>query len=201
MQGPSRGMSFVMRHPATNIDRLDAPVGQVTPVNVLSDDVLLVIFDFYVGISPGEEAWQSLVHVCRRWRCLVFESSRRLNLRLVCTPGTPVRESLNVWPALPLIVTGVISLTSADNTVAALGHRDGVCRIDFRMPAIPRFRRDESRYKVLEAMQVPFPALTHLELWCPGEPGQSFPVPSWVDLPHVCNISGWTASRFPEYQI
>ena len=38
------------------------------------------------------EAWQSLVHVCRRWRCLVFESPRRLNLRLVCAQGTPARQ-------------------------------------------------------------------------------------------------------------
>src|SRR5260221_5208216 len=60
------------------------------------------------GPSYGEpeeasavESWQLLVHVCRRWRSLVFGSPRRLNLRLFCTPETPAKDTLAVWPALP----------------------------------------------------------------------------------------------------
>jgi hypothetical protein len=107
------------------------------------------------------EAWQSLVHVCRRWRCVFFGSPRRLNLRLVCTPETPVRESLDVWPALPLIVvaTGTICSTSVDNIVAALGYRDRVCDID-----LSEVTRGLEWDKVLAAMQAPFPALTGLLL-------------------------------------
>jgi hypothetical protein len=41
-----------------------------------------------------------------QWRTLVLESPRRLNLRLFCTPKTPVKDTLDVWPALPLIVEG-----------------------------------------------------------------------------------------------
>src|SRR5216684_7127928 len=80
-------------------------VGQI---EVLPDDVLLAIFDFCVvaypefprsgddhsviigtgDISQGTvEWWQPLVHVCRRWRVLVFGSPRRLNLRLWYTFG------------------------------------------------------------------------------------------------------------------
>ena len=143
------------------------PVVQATPIDVLHDDVLIEIFDFHVtgGMyqtrKKAMEAWQSLVHVCRRWRCIVFGSPRRLNLRLVCTPETPVRESLDVWPALPLIVvaTGTISSTSADNIVAALGYRDRVCQI--RLPEVTRGLEWE---KILAAMQAPFPALTGLLL-------------------------------------
>ena len=56
---------------------------------MLSDDVLLGMFDFYVD-EDGEtkedvEVWQVLVHVCRRWRSIVFGSPRRLNLQLFCT--------------------------------------------------------------------------------------------------------------------
>jgi hypothetical protein len=42
--------------------------------------------------------------VCRRWRSVVFQSPRRLNLRLLCTPKTPARDTLDIWPPLPLII-------------------------------------------------------------------------------------------------
>ena len=132
-------------------------------MDVLPDDVLLAIFDFYVdsGTIQGKmyiEAWQTLVHVCRRWRCVVFGSPRRLNLRLVCTPRTPARESLDIWPALPLVVEGSLFSTSADNIIVALGHRDRVYRIDLLVYGGLEWDR------VLAAMRVPFPALTHLLL-------------------------------------
>ena len=58
------------------------------PIEMLPDEALLSIFDFYVGFyadkdpptKGGIERWQSLVHVCRRWRSIVFGSPRRLNL-------------------------------------------------------------------------------------------------------------------------
>jgi hypothetical protein len=138
-------------------------------IDVLPDDVLLAIFDFYVvGTSLQKkeiEAWQVLVHVCRRWRCVVFGSPRRLNLQLVCTPGTPARETLDVWPALPLIIVkGTTPSTSVDNIVVALGHRDRVRRIDLEIT------RGLEWDKVLAAMQVPFPALTDLLLQSWNEP-------------------------------
>ena len=129
---------------------------------MLPDDVLLAIFDFYlVRVSDHNkdtEAWQLLVHVCRRWRCVVFGSPRRLNLRLICPLRTPVRESLDVWPALPLIVTGA---APADNIVVALGHSDRVCQIN-----LWEVQGGLEWDKVLVAMQVPFPALTGLLLSC-----------------------------------
>ena len=48
--------------------------------------------------------WLTLAHVCRRWRSVVFGSPRRLNLQLVCTTRTPVRNTLDVWSALPLAI-------------------------------------------------------------------------------------------------
>jgi hypothetical protein len=145
---------------------------------VLPDDVLLAIFDFYVTYDRSTktrkrriEAWQTLVHVCRRWRCLVFESPRRLNLLLVCTPGTPARKTLDVWPpALPLFIQSGISATSVDNIVFALGLRDRVDRIELRGITLC-LQWD----KVLEAMQVPFPALTELLLQCKDDRGLVIP--------------------------
>jgi hypothetical protein len=102
---------------------------------VLPDDVLLEIFYFYTKMhsEAGKwkaEAWQWLVHVCRRWRNLVLGSPRRLNLQLYCTPKTPVKDKLDVWPALPLIVWGNMDSTAGtDNLVTALKQSNRVCRV------------------------------------------------------------------------
>jgi hypothetical protein len=137
----------------------------VKRIDVLPDDVLLEIFYSRVnmyrpdGWKTNVEAWQSLVHVCRRWRSLVFRSPRRLNLRLFCTPKTPARDTLDVWPALPLIVKGIMTLSSGtDNVIAALGQSNRVCQV--YLPALA----DRQLEEVLAAMQVPFPELTYLSL-------------------------------------
>jgi len=81
--------------------------GHVT-IDLLPDDVLLNIFHFcrMDGIDKFGITWEweTLVRVCRRWRLLIFESPRGLGLRLVCTRRTPVREMLDSWPAIPIII-------------------------------------------------------------------------------------------------
>ena len=98
-------------------------------IDIRTDEVLLEIFDFYLDMSQylsisnkaQVEGWQSLVHVCRRWRSVVFQSSSRLNLHLYCTPETPARDTLDVWPALPLLVHGIMTSTSGmDNIIVVL---------------------------------------------------------------------------------
>ena len=163
----NRRMSFIARHPTetSTIVLTDVTdVGQVKRIDVLPDDVLLGIFESYVdadiwhGGSEGIVAWQSLVHVCRRWRSLVFQSPRRLNLRLYCTPKTPTRDKLDVWPALPLVVGGDLAIASnTDNVIAALGQSNRVCQI---ILTVGGWQMEE----VLATMQVPFPELTELRL-------------------------------------
>ncbi len=139
-------------------------------IDVLPDDVLLDIFDSYMNInlSFGRkteiETWQSLVHVCRRWRRLIFGSPCRLNLRLVCTPRTPARDTLDVWPALPLLIRGNMTLTSgADNIIVALEQSNRVYQVILSGLA------DRESEKVFAAMEVPFPKLTVLQLFSDGE--------------------------------
>ena len=104
-------------------------VGQVT-IDTLSDDALLYVFDFCVAQAPEAETWHSLVHVCRRWRTLVFASPRRLNLRIACTNKTSIRKKLDIWPALPIVVSGDCYSTSGTNKIkAALKLNDRVCQI------------------------------------------------------------------------
>jgi hypothetical protein len=135
----------------------------VIPIDILPDDVLLAIFDFYADEDSSTknkiEAWQSLVHVCRRWRTIIFISPRRLNLRLVCTPGTPTRDKLDVWPAFPLVIWGeVFDTSSMDNIAAALKHSNRVHQINLRV-------MDVQLENLWAEMQRPFPELAHLELW------------------------------------
>ena len=130
---------------------------------MLPDDVLLEIFHFHVDKTSGNEekmkVWQSLVHVCRRWRSVVFGSPRRLNLQLICSSKTPARDTVDLWPALPLVIQHYDCRTgSVDNIVALLKCGDLVHRIDL-------WRLSRSQLEdIWEAMQVPFPELRHLDL-------------------------------------
>jgi hypothetical protein len=63
-------------------------------INKLPNDVLVDMFKFYADmpslvdtctINSYINRWQVLVHVCQRWRCLVFASPRSLRLELLCT--------------------------------------------------------------------------------------------------------------------
>ena len=137
---------------------------------MLPDDVLLEIFNLYVdedifsgvsGFKKEIEKWQTLVHVCGRWRSVVFGSPRRLNLQLACTWETPARDTLDVWPSLPLIIRDSDHpAKDVDEILAAFERSDRVVEISL-------FDVDGSDLEtVLAAMQVPFPELTDLTL-CP----------------------------------
>ena len=139
----------------------------MTSIDTLPDDVLLEIFNLHVHYDEDddsygerrENAWQTLVHVCRRWRCIVFGSPRHLNLQLACTKRTPARDMLDVWPLFPLIVSyNYRGIGSVDNIIAALECSDRVYRISLDI--------DGSRESdiLLGATQQPFPELTDLEL-------------------------------------
>ena len=132
---------------------------------MLPDDVLLGVFDFCADENETTkreiEAWQTLVHVCRRWRIVVFGSPRRLNLRLVYQPSAPARDTLDVWPALPLVIQCFFAggIKNVDNVVAVVLERSNrVCKIYFSQVT------SSDLEQVSAAMQVPFPELTQLLL-------------------------------------
>ena len=153
-------------------------VARVT-IDVLPDVALLQIFDVYMyGVWMG--SWKTLVHVCRKWRNIAFGSPRRLDLRLFCKAGTPVRDTLDVWPPLPIAVrSSGHRRWGMDNIIAALEHNDRISVIDFM--DFPEFNQFEfpnahdfddpdfllavptsQSNDVLAAMERPFPALIQL---------------------------------------
>jgi hypothetical protein len=148
-------------------------------IDKLHDDVLLSVFDFHVdGVQVAKkavEARQTLVHVCRRWRSVIFESPRRLNLQLVCTSETPARDTLEVWPPLPLPIHGGDYPTpSVDNIIVALERSNRVCQITLEYVTSSQLE------EIWTAMRKPFPELTHLQLRAYDEPAPVVP-DSFID--------------------
>jgi hypothetical protein len=132
---------------------------------VLPDDVLLEIFKFYVdeasmnSIFP-EDAWHTLVHVCRRWRSVVLASPRRLDLHVLCTNVNQVEKNLNIWPQFPIAIEAYSDespLPGIVNIIAALKHHH-------RMSKITIWDVPNSFLKEFGAMKNSFPALTELRL-------------------------------------
>ncbi|KAI9512607.1 hypothetical protein F5148DRAFT_1161508 [Russula earlei] len=133
-------------------------------IEKLNANVLLEIFDFSRCGATGDDWWHTLVHVCRRWRHVIFGSSHRLNLRLVCTQVTPVKKMLDVWPALPLVIVADNRLLrGVDNIISALENR----LLNYRVCEIHIADMQDSSLlqRFAGVMQEPFPALTCLECW------------------------------------
>ena len=142
-------------------------------MDVLPDDVLLHVFDCYLTQSSRVESWHTLVHVCRRWRGVVFGSPRHLNLRIACTNKMRVREKLDAWPTIPIVVSGYCDSPSGldQNIEAALEHNDRICQI--------KFVSAWHLQSVFTTLEEPFPALTDLELWSIDDDAASvFPNPA-----------------------
>ncbi|KAH9172849.1 hypothetical protein EDB89DRAFT_1905747 [Lactarius sanguifluus] len=139
-----------------------------TMINMLPDDVLLEIFDLcqerYSVLDAMDHVWgwHFLGRVCRRWRQIIFESPHRLNLRIFCTYGTPVRKNLGIWPALPIVMDYAdynylvgVPPNDEDNVVAALEHPD---RVSYLALGITGSQLD----KMAAMMQEPFSVLKGL---------------------------------------
>ena len=133
-------------------------------INMLPDEALLEIFGFLMDDKDSMDAWHPLIHVCRKWRNIVFGSPRRLNLHLYCTAATPVKQMLDIWPPLPIIIDGSYCPSSnVDNIIAALKPNNRVRDVVFKHASSSQCE------DVLAAMQVPFPELTRLHFESKGE--------------------------------
>src|SRR6266849_3961694 len=112
------------------------------------------------------QSWHSLVHVCRRWRDVVFASTRRLDLQLCCTTRTPA-VTLDVWPAFPLLIQGDVSESSVNNVIAILEHSYRIHQIILDVDTTLQV---EKLLKLWTAIQLPFPELAVLHLSFAGLP-------------------------------
>ena len=148
----------------------DSAITSDVKINMLPDDVLLKIFVFYVDEMRRTGGWHPLVHVCQKWRNIALGSPYHLNLQLVHTEKTPIKEILEVWPPLPIVIKGDYYKESDwDDLIATLEHNDRVCEIRLWYISSALWER------VSGAMQVPFPALTDLDLLVSDTPAWVVP--------------------------
>jgi hypothetical protein len=81
-----------------------------------------------------------------------------------------MRKTLQVWPPLPIVIKGdYYSPSGQDNLMATLLHNDRVSEIELWFISSSLWER------VLAAMQVPFPRLTHLDFWFSDPPASVVP--------------------------
>src|SRR5258708_7197746 len=112
---------------------------------MLPDHVLLEIFEFFRETSQRSSSlpawkWHLLVHVCQRWRQIVFASPHRLNLQILCTNETAIKKNLGIWPAFPIVIDyrysgrSIRSKGEGNVIATALGHPDRICfvRLDIK---------------------------------------------------------------------
>lgn len=138
---------------------------------MLPDDILLDIFDFYrIDSFHYPWIWLPLVHVCRRWRQIVFASLCRLDLQFLCNPRTRVRELLDLLPpAMPIMVCNCCSpqtqqypTPSADEdgsqVITALEQRERVWWIHLQDMSSSLLET------IVKTMQETFPTLKQLRL-------------------------------------
>ena len=137
-------------------------------IGMLPDEILLEIFDCHrlatLDNSSDLWKWHRLAHVCRRWRNLIFESPRRLDLRLVYTYKNPPRKSLDLWPDLPVSVwypkspqRRRLSPEDEENVVVVLKHADRIRDINLSMTR-------QLASKSTASLKLPFPILQRLQL-------------------------------------
>jgi hypothetical protein len=133
-------------------------------IHTLPDDALLEIFNRYREdqLYFFTWWWETLAHVCRRWRRIVFESPKHLHLLLACNGNTPTTTALDTWPPLPIAITcfpwHARTEEGVENIVAALICRDRVSEITLDG------LKDSALERFAAVMQEPIPALTHLRL-------------------------------------
>ena len=167
----SDNMQMILRMTRTELGGADQLYRQTT-IDALPDNVLLQTFEFYLDKDDADkleidgrhnyDGWHTLVHVCHRWRCIVFASPRRLDLKLFCTRQRSVNSrTLDIWPALPIFIytTDIQSKEDVTNVIAVLRHHNRVCKIHFS-----NWEFQDPLLKEFAAIDEPFPALTSLML-------------------------------------
>jgi hypothetical protein len=135
-------------------------------IEMIPDDVLLEIFDFYrlnaIQVARGRPwKWQCLVHVCRRWRYIVSNSPRRLDLRIIFKSMAPMKSILDLWPRVPIAIRYTRSQKPKpkvlNNLAVALRDSNRVCEIELGVTC-------SMLGLLVDSMQESFPILEHIRI-------------------------------------
>ena len=118
------------------------------------------------------QRWVRLLHVCRRWRSIVFSAPLLLDLNIHLKCRTPMREVtvLDNWPALPIAIgAGGVDHEIVENIISAFEYEDRVSQISVHS------RSNNVLETIVEAMKHPFPMLTRLSINSADQTGMVLP--------------------------
>ena len=161
-----------------------------TTINTLNDDILLCVFDYYRLDKQNDWnvllGWRKLSHVCRRWRHLVYSSAFHLDIRIQCTYGTPIVDTLDHLPFLPLnLLYGDAAGTTSEQDELGIHHalllRDRVRSIDLSFPPL-------ILHKFFVLMDEPFPILEDLRLFSTADERMSPKIPKTFLAPNLRSV-------------
>ena len=145
---------------------------QYAAIHWLNLDILLGIFDCYRLDEKNSWnhrlGWCKLSHVCQRWRHLIYECAFHLGMHIKCANGSPIVDTLDHLPPLPLFVHytefgrrrgSAIRLTEQDESgiYHAIRLHGRICHIDLELPP-------PILHKVFVLLDEQFPTLEHLSL-------------------------------------
>ena len=157
-----------------------------TSINTLNDDVLLDIFNYYRLDDEKNwlrRGWCKLAHVCRSWRHVINREASNLDVRLLCTNGTPGVDTLAHLTSLPLAIdyqytTATIDALEEWRISQALKLRDRVRRAAIHIPS-------SSLHELLVLMDEPYPSLDHLSLLSTTDEDTSLILPETFVAPNL----------------
>ena len=159
-------------------------------IDALNDDILFSVFNYYRRDDEKywlRLGWCKLAHVCRRWRYLIIGLASYLDVRLLCTIGSPGVDTLAHLPPLPLVIdyqfeTATIDLLEEWGISHALQLRDRVCHVVLRIPPL-------SLHKLLDLMGELFPSLSHLSLSLTADEDSGLILPKTFMAPNLRHLA------------
>ena len=83
----------------------------------------------------GQLGWRTLSHVCRRWRHLVYSSALHLGMHIICTNGTPIVDTLDHLPPMPLLINYRYAILTSVQDELGINHRTPIMDLQEHMPS------------------------------------------------------------------
>ena len=168
-------------------------------IHWLNDDILLSIFNCY-RLSDRyhtyhwyhRHLWFKLSQVCRRWRHLIYQYAFLLGIHIKCTNGSPIVDTLDHLPSLPLFVeytdVGMKGLSPLKLTMQdelgiyhAIRLHDRVHHIELQLPS-------SILHKVFELLDELFPILEHISLRFSLDSKDILPLPKAFAAPNLRHL-------------
>ena len=185
-----RSSQFLVPLPPTS-EQPEYSMTYRTHIHDLDNDSLLQIFKCY-RLEDGDNwyfrhTWRRLVHVCQRWRYLVYDLPSHLDMRLLLTNDSPSIDTLSHIPPLPLVIdysnrTRTMAQKDEENIHLGLQQHDRVRRVVLQAPS-------SSLRMWLESMNKLFPRLVDLHLLPATIEEMNLELPETLQAPDLRHLS------------